>query len=203
MLGATLTVSKGRRADGAREGSKRYTTDDRIVRVVTQCKSASYRRSEYQNATPIQQWCTRHPTGWRFTPATERRGGIRPRCRNGSKTNGHTAHDVLWRTHNLHFVVDGGFEQIFLKQVSNRDDHLPLRRGEVEKRQRLTHLDVEPRSKPRPKCGGIRTGETPVQLVNDLDWGIEPRALALDRGRQVVQLLELPAHDRWHHERDA
>src|SRR5262245_32527976 len=120
-----------------------------------------------------------------------------------SKTNGHTAHDVLWRTHNLQFVVDGGFEQIFLKQVSNRDDHLPLRRGEVEKRQRLTHLDVEPRSKSRPTRGGIGTGETRIQLVDDEDVRIEPWHLALDRGRQVVQLLELPADDRRHHQREA
>src|SRR4030095_2061055 len=118
-----------------------------------------------------------------------------------SKTDGHTAHNVLRRTNNLQLVVDGGLEQVFLKQVTNRHDHLPLRRREIEKWQRLTHLDVEPRSKPWSKSGGIVTSETRIQLVDDEHVCIEPSHLAVDGGGHVVQLLELPAHDRRHHKR--
>ena len=71
------------------------------------------------------------------------------------ETDGDAAHDVFRRTHDLQFVVDGRLEQVFVEQVSNRHDHLPLRRTAKSRNgQRLTDLDVE--SRPELRAEALR-----------------------------------------------
>src|SRR5215207_5011751 len=52
------------------------------------------------------------------------------------ETNGHAADDAFGGAHHEQFVVNGGVEQIVAEQAPHRDQHLPLRAGEIQKRQR-------------------------------------------------------------------
>src|SRR6185503_1744470 len=73
------------------------------------------------------------------------------------ETNGNAADDALGRAHHEQFVVDGGVREVVAEQAPHRDQHLPLRAGEIQKRQRLIHLHVKPRA--QPGRAGVGVGQ--------------------------------------------
>src|SRR5438128_7564347 len=70
-------------------------------------------------------------------------GGTR-RAR-ASELQRQAAHDALRGTHDEQFVEDRLVRRRVAEEISNADQHLPLRVAEVHERQRLAHLEVEPR----------------------------------------------------------
>jgi hypothetical protein len=60
------------------------------------------------------------------------------------ETDGYTTNNVLRRPDNLEFVVDRRVEDVFMEEIADRDDHLPLGGREVQERKRLAHFDIEP-----------------------------------------------------------
>src|SRR5687768_1204391 len=56
----------------------------------------------------------------------------------------HAAKHALRRLHHQQFVIHGGVNRLVAKEVAHGDEHFPVGVHEIEKRQRLPHLHVEP-----------------------------------------------------------
>src|SRR5213596_3610414 len=91
-------------------------------------------------------------------------GSANPRLSGGFETESQAAYDAFGRMHDEQLVVDRSITRQIVEEVSNRDEHLPFSRAEVEERQRLTHLDVEPSIGARGRCH-VATGEPVADTV--------------------------------------
>src|SRR5688572_3038796 len=61
------------------------------------------------------------------------------------ETYRHTAEHPLWRTNHEQLVVHGCLGPVFLEEIAHSHEHLPLSVAEIQERQRLIDLHVEPR----------------------------------------------------------
>src|SRR6185503_4524313 len=81
------------------------------------------------------------------------------------ETYRHTAEHPLWRTKHKQLVVNGRLGPVLLEEIAHRHEHLPLRVAEIQKRQRLIDLHVEPRDGAGHGAGRRRVVKRRIQLV--------------------------------------
>src|SRR5574338_532171 len=97
-----------------------------------------------------------------------------------SESDEEAADDPLWRPYDEQLVVHRAGRRGIAEQVPDADEHLPSRPGQRE-RQRLVHLQVEPRVESRPRELGPRARISGVDLVEQVDAGRRLRDRGVDR----------------------